>query len=97
LADGCFVRFQTAEFDAGAAEGFGWREAGVLEVFGTELDVGAKFGCDAGLDFVAGEEGVQVRAELGLHGWNSSVSIFRNKQRPKTSNDKCGDPSLRSG
>jgi len=63
------VRFQTAEFDAGAAEGFAWGEAGALEVFGAELDVGAELGRDAGLDFVAGEEGVQV----GARSWDFMV------------------------
>jgi hypothetical protein len=67
-ADVLFVGFDSAELDAGAAEGFGWGEAGTLEVFGAEFDVGAEFEVDVGLDGVATEEGVEIGAELGLHG-----------------------------
>src|SRR5271170_2108705 len=53
-----FVGFDGAKLEAGAAEGFGGGEAGALEVFGAELDVGAEFGFDAGLDGVATEKRV---------------------------------------
>jgi len=62
------VLFEVAEFDAGAAQGFGWGEAGASEVFGAEFDMGAELGFDVGLDLAAGEEGVQVGAELRFHG-----------------------------
>jgi hypothetical protein len=72
-ADVLFVGLDMAELDAGAAEGFGKREAGALEVFGAELDVGANFCVDVGLDGGAAEKGVEVGAKLGLHGWSSSI------------------------
>jgi hypothetical protein len=62
------MAFDGAELDVGATEGFGRGETGALEVFGTELDVGAEFDVDAGFDGVAMEKGVEVGAKLGFHG-----------------------------
>jgi hypothetical protein len=67
-ADVLFLGFDVAELDAGAAEGFGGGQAGALEVFGAELDVGAEFEVDGGLDGMATKKGVEVGAKLGLHG-----------------------------
>ena len=53
-----------AEFDAGAAEGFGGGETGTLEIFGAQLDVVAEFGFDIGLDGAATEKGVEIGAKL---------------------------------
>jgi hypothetical protein len=63
-----FVGFDGSELDASAAEGFGGGEAGALEIFGAELDVGADLGFDAGLDRVAMEKRVEVGPKSGLHG-----------------------------
>jgi hypothetical protein len=62
------VSFHVAKFDTGAAESLGGRETGTLQVFGAQLDVGAEFGVDIGLDRVAAEKGVEVGAKLGSHG-----------------------------
>jgi hypothetical protein len=67
-ADVLFVGLDGSELDAGAAGGFGGGEAGALEIFRAELDVGAEFGFDVGLDRVAAEEGVEIGAKLGFHG-----------------------------
>jgi hypothetical protein len=75
LTDVLFVGFGRAELDAGAAESFGGSEAVALEVFGAELDVGAQFGFDVGLDGAAMEKGVEIGAKLGLHDWSSSTSL----------------------
>jgi hypothetical protein len=62
------VSFDVAKFDAGAADRFSRGETGTLEVFGAQLDVGAKFGLDVRLDRVAAEKGVEIGAKLGSHG-----------------------------
>jgi len=66
-ADVLFVGLDMAELDAGTTERFGGSKAGALKVFGAELDVGAEFGFDVGLDGVAAEERVKVGAELRFH------------------------------
>jgi hypothetical protein len=71
-ADVHAVSFHVAEFDTGAAEGFGRGETGALEIFGAQLDVVAELGFDAGLDGVAAEKGVEIGAKLGFHGYSSS-------------------------
>jgi hypothetical protein len=67
-ADVLFVGVDRAELDARAAEGFGGSEAGAFEVLCAELDVSVEFEVDIGLDEVATKKGVEVGAELGLHG-----------------------------
>jgi hypothetical protein len=88
-ADVHAVSFHVAEFDAGAAVGFGGGETGTLEIFGAQLDVVAEFGFDVGLDGVAMEKGVEIGAKLGFHGYSSSGM----KLRIPAMRDACIRPS----
>jgi hypothetical protein len=48
-ADVLFVSSDGAELNTGAGKRYGGSEAGTLEIFGAELDVGAEFDFDVGL------------------------------------------------